>query len=105
MNELKTWYSKVKEWDGTWSRKWGNAGEVTDGSERGGYVQGQLVAAHLLNSTGPRHPMTSKAAKKAYREANKLPKVSKEKGSKSRGGGDCRPEREWEKDQAAKKAR
>jgi hypothetical protein len=65
----------------------------------------KLVPATLVNKTGPRPPMTSKAAKKAYREATKLPKVSKAEQRRIEAAEIARQKKEYEKEKAAAKAK
>ena len=49
--------------------------------------------------------MTSKAAKKAYREANKLPKISKAEQRRIEAAEIARQKKEYEKEKAAAKAK
>jgi len=65
----------------------------------------KLVPATLVNKTAPRPPMTSKAAKKAYREANKLPKISKAEQRRIDAAEIARQKKEYEKEKAAAKAK
>jgi hypothetical protein len=65
----------------------------------------KLVPTTLVNTTRPRPPMTSKAAKKAYREANKLPKISKAEQRRIEAEEIARQKKEYEKEKAAGKAK
>ena len=65
----------------------------------------KLVPTTLVNTTGPRPPMTSKAAKKAYREATKLPKVSKAEQRRIEAAEIARQKKEYEKEKATAKSK
>ncbi len=65
----------------------------------------KLVPETLATTTGPRPPMTLKAAKKAYREATKVPRISKAEQRRIAAEEIAQQKREHEKECVAAKAK
>jgi hypothetical protein len=65
----------------------------------------KLVPTTLVNNTTPRRPMTSKAAKKAYQQATRTPRISKAEQRRIEAEEIARQKKEYEKEKAAAKAK
>jgi hypothetical protein len=65
----------------------------------------ELVPTSLVKSGGPKPPMTSKAAKKAYQKANRGPRISRAEQRRLQQEELDRQKKEWAREQAAAKAK
>ncbi|CZT46134.1 uncharacterized protein RSE6_06524 [Rhynchosporium secalis] len=65
----------------------------------------ELIPTSLVKSNGQRRPMTSKAAKKAYQQANRGPKVSRAEQRRRDNAELEQQKREYEKERAAARAK
>ncbi|KAH7346571.1 hypothetical protein BKA65DRAFT_595056 [Rhexocercosporidium sp. MPI-PUGE-AT-0058] len=71
----------------------------------GGQRTFELIPTSLVKSNGQRRPMTSKAAKKAYQQANRGPKVSRAEQHRRDNAELEQQKREYEKERAAARAK
>ncbi|PSS22245.1 hypothetical protein M430DRAFT_57593 [Amorphotheca resinae ATCC 22711] len=65
----------------------------------------ELIPTSLVRSNGPKPPMTSKAAKKAYLKANRGPRISRAERRRLEQEELARQKKEYEKERNARKAR
>ncbi|KAG4437653.1 hypothetical protein IFR05_006864 [Cadophora sp. M221] len=75
------------------------------GKMTGGQRTFELIPTSLVKSNGQRRPMTSKAAKKAYQQANRGPKISRAEQHRRDNAELEQQKKEYEKERAAARAK